>query len=50
MRQIKFKKFNNTIEYYIKDLESQIDESFILDIKSPFLHQFSTCFTGGVVE
>ena len=46
IRQIKFKKFNNTIEYYIQDLENQIDESFILDVKALFSYQFSTSFTG----
>jgi hypothetical protein len=46
LRQIKLKKSSNTIEYYIKNLENQIDESFILNITSPLSYQISTSFTG----
>jgi hypothetical protein len=46
IRQIKFNKFNRTIEYYMQDLENQIDESFILDVKALFSYLFSTSFTG----
>jgi hypothetical protein len=46
LRQINFQKSTKSIEYYVKDLENQIEENFILEIEPHFSFQFSTIFTG----
>ncbi|MBA3750649.1 MAG: hypothetical protein H0X03_07155, partial [Nitrosopumilus sp.] len=48
LRQIRFDKSKSSIEYYLKNLESFIDENFILKLNTTpsFSYQFSTCFTG----
>ncbi|HXS59184.1 MAG TPA: hypothetical protein VN703_00030 [Candidatus Sulfopaludibacter sp.] len=48
LRQIKFNKLNSSLEYYLKNLNTQTDEiyTFILQPDLLFSFQFSTCFTG----
>ena len=48
LRQIKFNKLNSSIEYYLKNLNTNTDEiyTFILQNEPLFSFQFSTCFTG----
>jgi hypothetical protein len=47
-RQIKFDQLKSSIEYYMKNLNTQIEEVYRLDLHedSLFSFQFSTCFTG----
>jgi hypothetical protein len=48
LRLIRFDKLKLTIEYKLKNLNTGIDEIFILNLSSnsSFSYQFSTCFTG----
>ena len=48
LRQIKFERSNPSIEYYLKNLNTQTDENYILNLNNdpPFSFQFSRCFTG----
>jgi hypothetical protein len=48
LRQIKFNKLKSSIEYYLKNLNTNTGEiyTFILENESLFSFQFSTCFTG----
>lgn len=47
-RQIKFNQFNQSIEFYLKNLNMQIDEIYTLFINNNdhFSFQISNCFTG----
>jgi hypothetical protein len=47
-RQIKFDKSNLSIEYYLKNLHTQIDETFVLNLtaEESFSFRFSNCFSG----
>jgi hypothetical protein len=47
-RQIKFDKANLSIEYYLKNLHTEIDETFVLNLYSArsFSYRFSNCFSG----
>jgi hypothetical protein len=47
-RQIKFDKSNLSIEYYLKNLHTEIDESFVLNLTAErsFSYRFSNCFSG----
>ncbi len=48
LRQIKFNKSHSSIEYYLKNLNSETDELFVLDLSNnpSFSFQFSNFFTG----
>jgi hypothetical protein len=47
-RQIKFDKPNLSIEYYLKNLNTEIDETFVLNLtaEGSFSYHFSNCFSG----
>ena len=48
LRQIRFSKSQSSIEYYLKNLNNETDEMFILSLSNnpSFSYQFSNCFTG----
>jgi hypothetical protein len=48
LRQIKFNEPKSSIEYYLKNIDSDIDESYLLHLNndSSFSFRFFTCFTG----
>lgn len=48
LRQIKFNKLKPSIEYYLKNLDTQTDEIYTLNLHNDplFSFQFSTSFTG----
>ena len=48
LRQIRFSKTQSSVEYYLKNLDNETDESFVLsfDNGARFSYQFSACFTG----
>ena len=48
LRQIKFDKSKLSIEYYLKNLHTEIDETFVLDLTAErsFSYHFSSCFSG----
>ncbi len=48
LRQIKFNKSQSSIEYYLKNLSNETDETYILNQSDnpSFSYQFSNCFTG----
>jgi hypothetical protein len=47
-RQIKFDKPNLSIEYYLKNLNTEIDETIVLNLtdEGSFSYRFSNCFSG----
>jgi hypothetical protein len=48
LRQIKFDKTNLSIEYYLKNLHTEIDETFVLSLTTErsFSYRLSNCFSG----
>ncbi len=48
LRQIKFEKSNSSIEFYLKNLNTQIDKNYMLYLNNypPFSFQIYSCFTG----
>lgn len=48
LRQIRFNKSQSLIEYYLRNISNETDETFRLNLSNnpSFSYQFSTCFTG----
>ncbi len=48
LRQIKFNEAKSSIEYYLKNMDAHVDETYSLNLNndSSFSFQFFTCFTG----